>query len=94
MNNYRVYTAEIKEQCVKEAKDIGSISAVAKKHQIPLATLHRWVAVPNSRTSTPVKKVKASKEEIALRKKLADAELENKVLKELLKKTNLAWLKD
>lgn len=89
----KVYTAEFKAQCVKEVQDTGSVSVVSRTHQVPLATLHRWVVKPSSRQDSPTRK-HPSKEESILRKKLADVELENKVLKELLKKTNQAWLKD
>ena len=39
-------------------------------------------------------KIQNSKGEKTLRKQLADVTLENKVLKELLKKTHQLWLKD
>lgn len=68
---------------------MGNLSAVAKNHKIPLITLRQWV-IKTVQEKDPLSG-SANKELI---KKLADAELENRVLKELLKKTNQAWLKD
>ena len=89
MKKNRSYTPEFKAQLVKEAQDLGNLSAVAKNHKIPLVTLRHWV-VKSAQEKDPSSRL-ANKELI---KKLSDAELENRVLKELLKKTNQAWLKD
>lgn len=89
MKKNRSYTPEFKEQLIKEAKDLGNMTAVARNHNVPLVTLQQWIA-----KSTSKKPSKDSLSNTELKKKLADAELENRVLKELLKKTNQAWLKD
>ena len=82
------YSSEFKAQLLKEVKDTGNMAAVAKAHGIATSTLGGWVS--KSRT-------KSNKEETqsiqSLRKRLEDVEPENLVLKELLKKTNQAWLK-
>ena len=88
-NKHNTYTLEFKEQCVKEALDIGKVSVVARKHKIHQSILHRWINEPKYAAQK-----KSSLSNLELRKRLDDAELENRVLKELLKKTNQAWLKD
>ena len=83
---YKTYAIEFKNQVVKEVLDTGKLSAVAKHHNIPSQTLSLWVN----------KKHPKSKDQTILQvqKKLADAELEISILKDILKKTNQAWLKD
>ena len=82
------YTTEFKAQLLKEVEDTGNMAAVAKAHGISTSTLYGWVL------TTRTKKSKAGNESVqSLSKKLANAELEILVLKELLKKTNQAWLK-
>lgn len=92
MQKKKFYTPEFKAQIVKEFHDVGSMSAIAKTHQISLASIHRWVTgkrqINRTSTTAPTATI------IDLKKKLADTELEIRVLKELLKKTNQAWLKD
>ena len=85
----KLYSQDFKAQLIKEVQDTGSITAVSKAHGVPKQTLHGWVG--------KVKRRNVGGDEQAikvLRKKLADSELENSVLKELLKKTNQAWLKE
>lgn len=86
--NQKLYTQEFKNQLIKEAQDTGNVSAVAKAHRIPKSTLDGWV-----NTSKRCHDDNGKQTLHALQKKLADAELEILVLKELLKKTNQAWLK-
>jgi|TARA_B100000959_G_C14803479_1_gene550700 transposase-like protein len=87
--NMKRYSQTKKDQLIREVKDCGSISLVSKKHQIPNSTLHAWVA------PKPKKKLSESNESLQnLKKKLADQELKIKILEDLLKKTNQAWLGD
>lgn len=86
-------TEESKKLIVQEVKAVGSISAVARKHKIPVSTLHAWVTKASK--SKPSKKSgsKADREKLkALTKQLKEAQLENQILKDLIKKTNHAWL--
>ena len=81
------YSQEFKDQIIQEVKDVGNASAVAKKHGLNLTTVHTWV---KKEARLPMedsqKKIKQ------LEKQLADKDLENQILKELLKKTNKVWL--
>jgi transposase len=82
------YTVEFKEQILKEAKETGSIVLVARKHSIPITTIHTWQKRLNNNDL-----IVKGKENRSIRRKLSELELENQILKELLKKTNQAWLK-
>jgi len=91
MNKKKHYSREFKAQMIKEVQDIGDLSIVAQKHQVSRISLYRWI---NGRLKTTCSDRTTTSEIISLKKKLADADLEVRVLKELLKKTNQAWLKD
>ncbi len=87
----KTYTKSQKEQIIKEASDTGNISLVAKKHGIPKSTVVTWVSKTKPHN---FEKHRENTEVKDLRRKLADSELENKVLKELLKKTYQVWNKE
>ena len=74
---------------IKEAKETGNIALVAKAHGIGYSTLTRWITeerqYPNRKKSLN-DKMQAQK--------LKDLELENMILRDLLKKTNQLWLTD
>lgn len=80
------YSVELKLQVIAEVKEAGDITSVAKKHGISTKTIHNWLRANNSKAQND-----QSKEIRELNKKLKDAELENLVLKELLKKTYPRW---
>lgn len=83
------YSKELREQVLKEVKDTGNMALVARNHGITYQTVVSWVG---SVRKAPAKK---RKQEIkSLEARLKDAELENRILKELLKKTNQLWLTD
>lgn len=80
------YSDELKEQILKEVKDVGVIATVARKHNIDPKNIHNWLrAITNKPQADQARDLRE------VRKKLADAELENLVLKELLKKTYPRW---
>lgn len=83
------YDKELKDRVIQEVKATGNITAVATKHGLPHNTAHYWV---NSEKSTDKKE--KSQELRRVQAELADTRLENEILKSLLKKTNLVWLKD
>ena len=79
------YSDELRSQVIKEFSEVKSYSLLAEKHNIPESTIYYWV-----RPSKPVNKAKehfASTENKDLKKKLYESELENQILRELLKKT-------
>lgn len=86
MSRQGKYSEELKAQILKEVEDVGVIATVAKKHGIDPKNIHNWLRV---RRKNP--KSDQARELRDLRKKLEDAELENLVLKELLKKTYPRW---
>jgi transposase-like protein len=83
------YSEAIKEQILKEVKETGSVALVAKKHGVPTSIIHTWQKMFNNGVL-----INKSKENRSLRKKISELELENQVLKELLKKTHQVWLKE
>jgi len=87
----KVYTESQKQQIIKEVSDTGNLSLVAEKHSIPKSTVGTWIS--NTKPHN-IEKHKEKTEVKDLKRKLADAELENKVLKELLKKTYQVWNND
>ena len=83
------YSPEFREQIIKECMETNKYNVVAKKHHVPTTTVYTWIKRDKNKSKTL--KVKGQK---AMGKELADAKLEIKVLKELLKKTHQLWLKD
>lgn len=83
------YSKELREQVLKEVKDTGNMALVARNHGIAYPTVVSWVG---SERRAPAKRRKQDLK--ALEVRLKNAELENRILKELLKKTNQLWLTD
>jgi len=79
------YTSEFKEQILKECIETNKYSVVARKHNLPVTTVYTWIRTDKNQNNKGHK---------ALKKELEDVKLENKILKELLKKTHQLWLKD
>jgi len=83
------YDKELKERVLKEVSEVGNMSAVARKYELKVQTVSSWVQAHKNKDQ------RGSKAELRkLRSELEDAKLENQILKELLKKTNLVWLGD
>ena len=83
------YSQEFKDQIIQEVKAVGNVASVARKHNITVTTVHSWIR----------KQVRKPMDDLAkrnreLERELEDKELEVQILKELLKKTNAAWLGD
>ena len=89
MEERKVYSVEEKERIVAEGKECRSYVAVAKKYEVPITTVYNWVKKLNHKDKT-----KSGRSMRILEKLLGDKDLEIKVLKELLKKTTLHFLKD
>lgn len=85
----KTYSKLEKEQLIKEIKDCGSLTLVCKKHNIPTSTAHTWLKKKKIK-----KNVEPTESVHKLKKKIADQELKIKILEDLLKKTNHAWLGD
>ena len=83
------YSKEFREQILKEVQDTGNMALVAKTHGIVYQTVSSWVRLARK---APERERKKSHSKLEAR--LRDAELENRILKELLKKTNQLWLSE
>ena len=86
MAGFKRISMEQKEQILADVREVGNIPLVAKKHNISSKTIYNW-----TRSTKNSEQINQSKDIRALNKKLKDAELENLVLKELLKKTYQRW---
>lgn len=80
------YSRELKEQVVKEIKEVGNISLVCKKHGLKTSTVHGWINGYKNKDKIAEQKLNRQ-----LQKKIKDQELEIEVLKSLLKKTYPLW---
>ena len=89
MQKSRSYTPEEKAQILEEVKSTGNVKAVAKRHGMPPSTIATWI---KPRYKKKDKITRGYNQEIKdLKAKLDDFDLENKILKELLKKTYQIW---
>lgn len=81
------YSDEEKLKIIAEAKSSGNISATAKRYDISDVTIHTWTKKFNKNKPT-----KDLHQEIKhLKQQLADRDLENSILKDLVKKTVQVW---
>lgn len=86
---YKQADAETKAKVLKEISETGNAALVARTHDLNYQTVTGWI-----RAARLAPKKKKAKESKAAEQRLAKLELENRILKELLKKTNQAWLSD
>ena len=86
------FSEDFKTKLLQEVKDVGSVPPVAQKHGISAPTVYSWIKKSSKSTQTQEKAKAKDKRLKELEKKLSDQELEIQVLRELLKKTNHAWL--
>ena len=83
------YSLEQREAIVRESQEVGNIRAVAEKHGLNVRLVYGWVkTLKNKEKNQHRKTVKQ------LQKELTDKELENRILKELLKKTTQVCIND
>ena len=80
----RKYTETEKKQVLDDVKIIKNVATVSKKYNIPSATIHTWLHrnIPKNKITDDL-----VIENKRLQKELHAKELENNILKELLKKT-------
>ncbi len=81
MGNTR-YSTELRRQVLKDLEELKSVPLVAKKHGIPVHAIYRFKK--EEQYSPEINKDKKIKE---LRTQLDEKELENKILRDLFKKT-------
>ncbi len=88
------YSPEFKQQIVKEALEVGNSSIVARKYDINQNIVSRWVRQSkNNDVNRTIPRVPQNHKELLneneqLKKLLGKKELENEILRDLLKKTN------
>lgn len=83
------YNPEFKSKIINEVQEVKSLSVVARKHSIAPSTISDWIKKENKHIEY---KLESSKKDLkaenkGLKKKLADAELELMILKDLFKKS-------
>lgn len=79
---YTRYSPELRRQVLKDLEELKSVPLVAKKHGIPVHSIYRFKK--DEQHAPEINKDKKIKE---LRTQLDEKELENKILRDLLKKT-------
>ena len=77
------YSMEEKAEILREVEDIGNINLVCKKRGISHTTVHNWIkkGVIDNNRNYPAENRK-------LKKRISELELQNSILKDLLKKTH------
>lgn len=80
---------DFKMKVLKEAEEVRNVSLVARKYSLKPSTVFTWKKSLEGKER--LSKEKGIKE---LKRELADKELENQILKELLKKTYQVWNKE
>lgn len=77
------YSDQEKQKIIAEARDCGNVSATARKYSVSDITVHNWIKKFNKS-----KNEKDLHQQIRkLENQLADKNLENAILKDLVKKT-------
>lgn len=90
MKKKKTYDPELKTKVLKEFEETSSLTEVARQNNLPLTTVRSWILKRDGKKSSQSQKRQVEK----LQKELATSQVEIQILKELLKKTNRAWLKD
>ncbi|HOV80897.1 MAG TPA: transposase [Bacillota bacterium] len=88
------YSPEFKQQIIKEVREVGNGSIVARKHGISQTIVNRWFrqsrnnGFSHSGHQMPQDHKQILAENEQLKKLLGKKELEIEILRDLLKKTN------
>jgi predicted HTH transcriptional regulator len=90
MKKSKTYDLELKTKVLKEYEETSSLSEVSRQNNVPVTTVRSWILKRDGKKSSQSQKRQVEK----LQKELPASLVENQILKELLKKTNQAWLKD
>ncbi|APM39817.1 transposase [Clostridium kluyveri] len=96
------YTKELKEEVLREVKEVGNVSLVSRRHGISKSTIFTWIK--NSKDEIKVKPgrkalvegekelenelTEVTKENDQLKKLLGEKDLEIAILRDLIKKSN------
>jgi transposase-like protein len=82
----RKFSSEVKDQVLKDVRETGEVATVARQYGISPYTIQNWIRMEKGRGQ-----MDQLNELRALKKQLKDLDLENRVLKSLLKKTYPHW---
>jgi transposase-like protein len=87
----RRFTDEFKQQIIREAKETRNCALVARNHALSPSQVAKWVRETDYPVPEGIPLTKETKELVKqnnmLKKLLAEKELENAILQDLLKKT-------
>ncbi|MDT8719710.1 transposase [Clostridium sp. 19966] len=100
----RTYTKGLKEEILREVKEVGNVSLVSRRHGISKSTIFTWIKESKNRDEIKVKPGRKAlvegdkgleseltditKENDQLKKLLGEKDLEIAILKDLIKKSN------
>jgi transposase-like protein len=98
------YTKELREEILREIKEVGNVSLVSRRHGISKSTIFTWVKNSKNRDEIKVKPgrkalvegekelenelTEVTKENDQLKKLLGEKDLEIAILRDLIKKSN------
>ena len=98
------YAKELKEEILREVKEVGNVSLVSRRHDISKSTIFTWIKNSNNRDEIKVKPgrkalvegekeledevTEVTKENDHLKKLLGEKDLEISILRDLIKKSN------
>lgn len=98
------YAKELKEEILREVKEVGNVSLVSRRHGISKSTIFTWIKNSNNRDEIKVKPgrkalvegekeledevTEVTKENDHLKKLLGEKDLEIAILRDLIKKSN------
>lgn len=100
----RTYTKELKEEILREVKEVGNVSLVSRRHGISKSTIFTWIKESKDKDDIKVKPgrkalvegdkkleselTEVTKENDQLKRLLGEKDLEIAILKDLIKKSN------
>lgn len=89
------YPQEFKELVLRDVKETQNVVVVAKKHDLPVSTVHTWLKKSNGRICYEKKSSSVSEtiveENKKLKKLMAEQTTKINILNDLLKKTYQIW---
>lgn len=100
----RTFTKDLKEEILREVKEVGNVSLVARRHGLSKSTIFTWIKVSSNKDEIKVKPgrkalvegdnkleselTEVTQENDQLKKLLGEKDLEISILKDLIKKSN------
>lgn len=90
------YSNDFKESIFKEVEEVKNVCLVARKHSIPQSTIHTWLRKRDVKIDFSILSEDSAlrKENKKLKQRISEQEIENQILRDLLKKTYQIWNTD